>query len=211
MRVARSPKPTKRTKQKPAPFVMDTANFEIDWEDGGLPEMEKILCLHYLRTGNGAEAARLAGYSAASAKLKANAVLKSEEGKVFMKKLKDDVAKVLFLNAVNLADKYLTVLSATVKDLIDTNGKLKNLSKVDDRTAWAIKSIEFKKGETVKIEMMDKLQALNALTKMIGVNGSEKVDLNIKPAGVDEEIRRAVYIDDVEDAEIISQTDDSTK
>jgi hypothetical protein len=128
-----------------------------------------------------------------------------------MKKLKDDVAKVLFLNAFNLADKYLPVLSATVKDLIDTNGKLKNLSKVDDRTAWAIKSIEFKKGETVKIEMMDKLQALNALTKMIGVNGSEKVDLNIKPAGVDEEIRRAVYIDDVEDAEIISQTDDSTK
>lgn len=205
MKTARSTKPVTKTRQKPAPFV-DSCNFEIDWEDGGLPEMEKVLCLHYLRTGNGAEAARLAGYSTATAKLKANAVLKSEAGKAFMKKLKDDVAKVLFLNAVNLADKYLTILSATVKDLIDENGLLKNISEVDDRTAWAIKSIEFKKGQTVRIEMMDKIQALNALTKMIGVNGSEKVDLNIKPAGVDEEVRRAVYIDDIEDAEVISQT-----
>ena len=153
-----------------------------------MSDRERLFCMHYVRNGfNGSQAAISAGYSPRTSRHIAAQVLTRLNVLRYIEALREDISFNIGVSAIDIAREYKRIGMADVRKVFDKDGNIINVQDIDDETAPAISSLEIFEefaqtakgpvyiGKTKKLKMHDKINALDKLAKMLGVDGVTKV------------------------------------
>lgn len=169
-------------------FTFNNKDFEME-------PKQKLFCMYYVKNGfHGTKAAEAAGYSKKTATSIASALLAKTNISSYVDALKEDIAFCLGISAVDIAREYQKVGFVDLRKLFNEDGSIKKITEIDVDTASALASFEllelFAEGAQIgnikKIKMHDKISALDKLAKMIGKDGTTKLETTIK-LGADRE------------------------
>jgi len=131
-------------------------------EEFGLTEQEETFCYHYVKTRNATTSAVRAGYSSSYAHNKAYLLLKKDSVTSFIKHIRDQMNKELFVDALDIARFYVKAGFADMTDYVTfgPSGVIpKSSHAVDGQLITKIK--EGRDG--VSIELVDRYTALSKL------------------------------------------------
>lgn len=170
-------------------------NFSFDSAKGELSHKQRLFCMEYARLKfNGKQAAINAGYSPHTAEVQASRLLTKAKVKELVAELKNDIGAMLEISAVDIARQYKNIGFFNIKNILTVDGGLKSVIEMSDEDAAAIASLEsydekepdsgMVLGTVRKIKITDKIQALDKLARMIGVDGVTKV-ANTNSSGKD--------------------------
>jgi phage terminase small subunit len=162
--------------------------FNFNGQNFQLTDKQKLFCMEYVRNRfNGTKAALAAGYSEKNAKVSAVQILSVIDVSNFVEALKKDIAFCIGVSAIDIAWEYKRIGFSDIRNIFDENGNLINIKDIPDDPAANIASIEvFEEwqgkgaerkyiGSTKKIKFYDKVNALDKLAKMTGVDGVTKI------------------------------------
>lgn len=143
----------------------------------------------YFETGNASESAIYAGFSADTAKQSGYQVLIRDDVQEYLSKLRKEYQEKTGINKESVLNEYRKIAFSDVRKILTVDGGLKSIDDIDDDTAGAIAGIESfdveadgeKLGTNRKIRLHDKLKALEALSKHLGLfeKDNEQSKLNI--------------------------------
>lgn len=164
----------------------DNTKTKFQFEDIGidLTERQKLFCMEYLKCKlNGTQAAINAGYSGATATSQASFLLANVNVQSFINILKSDLSMQIGITAADIAREYAKIGFGNVKNILDDTGNLANLKDLADDAAANVASVQVDEiyvagesvGQTKRIKLHDKVQALDKLAKMIGADGVTKI------------------------------------
>ena len=154
---------------------------------------QEKFCNYYVETGNASESYRRA-YKCEKMKeevvwVKASELLKNGNVTVRVKELQDELKDISDITKERLMRELSNIAFSTISDMHNTWIERKDFDKLTPKQKSAIKSIstkvikknigtkdnpEYADVEFVKIEMHDKLKAIEDLNKMLGYNEPEK-------------------------------------
>lgn len=157
---------------------------------------QENFCNYYLEcSGNASEAYRRAflckGWKDESVWAKASALLATDKVQIRIKELQEEQKKKSNVTKEMVLEELYKIVFSSIADLHDTWIERKDFEKLTPREKAAIKSIstkvtkknvgtqddpEWADVEFVKIELHDKLKAVEILNKMMGWNEPEKVE-----------------------------------
>lgn len=133
----------------------------------------------YFETLKGGESAVYAGYSEATKDQIAYNLLQETEVSEYIQKLKAEYALKNGINKESILNEYRKIAFSDVRKILTVDGGMKSIDEIDDDTAGAIAGIESfdeleretgeKLGTNRKIKLHDKLRALDALSKHLGL------------------------------------------
>jgi len=160
-----------------------------------MTEQVKRFLDEYFVTLNGYKSAVYAGYSENSARQQASQMLDIEDNINYLNALKSEYALKNGINKESVLNEYRKIAFSDVRKILTIDGGLKSIDELDDDTAGAIAGIESfdeiermtgeKLGTNRKIKMHDKLRALEALSKHLGLferdNEQKKPESQILP------------------------------
>lgn len=158
-----------------------------------MTEQVKRFLDEYFVTLNGYKSAVYAGFSEKTARSQASQMLDVEENIEYLSKLKAEYALKNGINKESVLNEYRKIAFSDVRNILTVDGGLKSIDEIDNDTAGAIASIESfdeyskdgseKLGTNRKIKLHDKLRALEALSKHLGLfekdNEQKKADIQI--------------------------------
>ena len=154
-----------------------------------MTDQRKRFADKYFETLNGTQSAIYAGYSEVSAKSQASQLLIEPEVEEYLSALREEYQLKSGINKARILDEYRKIAFSDIRDILTVDGGLKDISELNDDAAAAvasIKSIEMEReGEKIgtnrEIKLHDKLRALEALSRHLGLfekdNDQKKVDL----------------------------------
>lgn len=144
-----------------------------------MTEQVKKFLDRYFETLNGAQSAIYAGYKENSARQQAHQILERPESEEYLQKLRADFIAKNGINKESVLNEYRKIAFSDVRKVLTVDGGLKPLDEVDEDTAGAIAAIESFDvtdkesreilGTNRKIKLHDKLRALEALSKHLGL------------------------------------------
>jgi len=143
-----------------------------------MTEQRKRFADRYFETLNGSQSAIYAGYSEATSRQKAWELLNDPEVEEYLSKLKAEYSEKSGISKQRVLDEYRKIAFSDVRNILTIDGGLKSIDDLDDDTAGAIAGIESfdefsrdgeKLGTNRKIKLHDKLRALEALSKHLGL------------------------------------------
>lgn len=148
-----------------------------------LTEKQKMFCLEYLKDLNGTQAAIRAGYSAKTANRIASENLSKPVVISFLRGSMDKRVVRCEITADMVLKEYAKVAFIDIREFYTESGQLKSPHELSDAAAASLSGIDvdeiwgydmltegnIKQGETKKIKMHNKLAALDALGKHIGL------------------------------------------
>lgn len=147
-----------------------------------LTDKQLKFCLEYLVDLNATQAAIRAGYSEDSASVIGCENLTKPNIQAYIANLKAKAAKKLEISKERVLKEYARIAFSDLRKLYDENGRLLTPHEIDDDSAAALAGIEvfeefgFDKtgerqhiGDTKKIKIHNKLQALDSLGKHLGL------------------------------------------
>ncbi|MES2593136.1 MAG: terminase small subunit [Bacteroidota bacterium] len=144
-----------------------------------LTEQKKRFADQYFLTLKGSESAIYAGYSENTARQIAYNLLQEPEVESYLSELKAEYALKNGINKESVLNEYRKIAFSDVRKILTIDGGLKSIDELDDDTAGAIAGIESfdeiermtgeKLGTNRKIKLHDKLRALEALSKHLGL------------------------------------------
>lgn len=143
-----------------------------------LTEQKKRFADRYFDTLKGTQSAIYAGYSEATAGQIAHNLLQEPEVEEYLSSLKAEYMEKEGISKQRVLDEYRKIAFSDVRNILTVDGGLKTVDEFDDDTAGSIASIEsfdeFSKGgerlgTNRKIKLHDKLRALEALSKHLGL------------------------------------------
>lgn len=144
---------------------------------------EEKFCLEYVKGGNGSKAASLAGYAPKTARITASKLLTKPNIIERIQELKENIAETLELNAVMIAAEFKKLAFSNVTDTRSSWMTLKDFKKLSEDVKASIAEVHYetkrvgnKNVKYVKIKMHNKIDALQALTEMLGYNAPKKID-----------------------------------
>ena len=144
---------------------------------------EEKFCLEYVKNGNGAKAATLAGYAEKSARVTASKLLTKANIQEKVKHYQENIAETLNLSAARIANEVSKIAFTTMGDTRKNWMTLKEFNKLPEEAKAAISEVHHetrivdgKKVVYVKIKMHNKLDALRELNNMLGYNAPKKMD-----------------------------------
>jgi phage terminase small subunit len=127
----------------------------------------------YVKDGNGARAARAAGYTAKSARRYGSRLLRLPQIAAAVEAARAALAARLEVDAERVIGEYVRIGFADLRRIFDAQGNLLHPRDMDDDTVAAIAEIEVVRkpgGETVhKIKRIDKKGALDSLARALGL------------------------------------------
>jgi phage terminase small subunit len=132
----------------------------------------------YFETLNGAESARYAGYAEDTAKAEAWRLLEREDIQAYLQELRAEYQEKSGISKMRVLDEYRKIAFSDVRNILTVDGAMKDVFDFDDDTAAAIASIKSfdetsrdgeKLGVNREIKLHDKLRALEALSKHLGL------------------------------------------
>lgn len=127
------------------------------------------------------DAARRAGYSARTAQVKSSQILALPHVQEAIAERRKVLAAKAEVSAGRVLQEYCRIAFVDVRKIFNADGSLKPVHEMDDDTAAAVASVEIeqtasetKRGvktaaTTVKTKMLDKIRALDALAKHLGL------------------------------------------
>lgn len=172
------------------PFIRneEVKKFNFNGETFNLPDRAKLFCMEYVRNRfNATEAAKLAGYSEKTCYQQGYRLLTNVEVQKYVEALKKDIAFAIGIDAIAIAKEYAKIGFSDVRQIFDKDGNLIQIKDIPDDAAMNIASVEvFEEyqgrgetreyiGQTKKVKFYDKVNALDKLAKMTGVDGVTKV------------------------------------
>lgn len=143
-----------------------------------MTEQVKRFLDRYFETLSGKESAIHAGFSEKTAKVQASQMLAIEENELYLNKLREDYSLKYGINKDRVLNEYRKIAFSDVRNILTIDGGLRSVDDLDDDTAGAIAGIESfeefnregeKLGTNRKIKLHDKLRALEALSKHLGL------------------------------------------
>lgn len=158
-----------------------------------LPPLEprqELFCQEYIKDFNGTQAAIRSGYSVASAKEIASENLTKPNIAAKIKELKDNIFAAVGITQHRIYTELRRLALVDVSGIFDENGALKSLTDMDADTRAAIVGIEVDDifewvgntkqniGQTKKVKLADKLNAIAQIVKIAGWASAEKHELS---------------------------------
>lgn len=158
-------------------------------------------CQEYLVDLNGTQAAIRAGYSKRSAKEIASENLTKPNIKKWIEEQQKAIAKRTELTQDRILQEYARIAFFDIRKIYNDANALIDIQDMDDDTAAAVAATETLEeydsmdgvkiltGFTKKIKLWDKVKALDSISKVLGYNAPEKIQmdavgtLNIVPMG----------------------------
>ena len=143
-----------------------------------LNSKQQKFCHEYIIDQNGAQAAIRAGYSPRAANVKGAQLLTIVSIRTKIQSLQNEIAARLKLDAESIAMEYKSIGFSNITDYLNSDFSLKDISRLPRFLTAAIESIKIRKvGNAVytEIKLLDKLKALEALAKHLGMFGEHRV------------------------------------
>jgi phage terminase small subunit len=158
-----------------------------------LTERQRAFVREYLTGVNATEAARRAGYSPGSASRIAYALLRHPQVAALIEQGNERRAEKRRITADRVVEELGRMAFANIRDYVDWNSegvKLRDKSLLDPEETAAIADIEPKgaNGQLTRLKLYDKLAALNALARHLGMIGGKTA---LGPADESEERKAA--------------------
>lgn len=176
-------KPPVRSKKEADEFIKH--KFSLDGEEFDLTEKQKLFAQEYVRNKfNAGQAALAAGYSKTNYINSGCHLLGHPDISRYVQVLKRNLSAALGIDALDIAREYAKIGFSDIRKIFDENGALIKIKKLDSEPAGNISSIEIFEvtdakgkvlGHTKKVKLYDKINALDKLARMIGVDGVTKV------------------------------------
>ncbi len=146
-------------------------------ESKSLTPKQELFVHHYIATNyNATEAAILAGYSEKTAGVIGHENLKRPEILEAVSKRKSEIVDAIKADTLLTMQQYKRLAAFDIRKLYHPDGKLKEISELDDETAAAVCGVDVidkKYGdnfyEIVKYKTVDKRGALDSLAKIQGL------------------------------------------
>jgi phage terminase small subunit len=159
-----------------------------------LTEKQRLFCEYYIENWNASDAARRAGYSENTAGAIGGENLKKPIIKDYIKNIQLDLEKVAGLSKLKVLNEHKKIAFSSMSELHKTWIERIEWEKISIDHKACVKKIEYKTmdkavynpdtGETesytveyVKVELYDKLKSLDSISKMLGYDAPQKVDL----------------------------------
>lgn len=159
-----------------------------------LTDRQKLFCMYYVGECkfNGTKAAEMAGYEPNNAASYAVYLLKNPNISQYIESCKTDLGMRIGVDAEMIAREYMKLAFLDISDVVNEDGNLKQISDMGANAKAAISGIELNEmqvgeGSSVvikKVRLYNKIDALERIAKMIGVDGEKKVKLTVDK-GVD--------------------------
>jgi len=143
-----------------------------------MTEQVKRFLDEYFVTLNGYKSAVYAGFSDKTARQQASHMLDVEENIEYLSVLRAEYASKNGINKESILNEYRKIAFSDVRKILTIDGGLRSIDDLDDDTAGAIAGIESfdevsrdgeRLGTNRKIKLHDKLRALEALSKHLGL------------------------------------------
>lgn len=143
----------------------------------------------WFETTKGRESAIYAGYSEKTADQIAYNLLQEPEVSEYIQKLREEYASKNGINKESILNEYRKIAFSDVRKILTVDGGMRDIDDIDDDTAGAIAGIESfdevtregeKLGTNRKIKLHDKLRALEALSKHLGLFEKDNEQSRIK-------------------------------
>lgn len=150
-------------------------------EERKLTEKQAAFCREYLVDLNATQAAIRAGYSEDTASVIGSENLAKPYIQEIIQAERAKVAERTYISAEKVLREYARIAFGDIRKFYDAEGKIKNIADLDDDAAAALASIDIDElyewadgakinvGITKKIKTHNKLPALDALSKHLGL------------------------------------------
>ncbi len=135
-------------------------------------------CQEYVVDQNGTQAAIRSGYSSKTADVIASRLLGKIKVQAVVQSLQVNIAKQLEIDSEDIAMEFKNVAFSNIVDYLNSDFSLKDISRLPHFLSAAIESIKIRKvGNAVytEIKLFDKLKALEALGKHLGMFGEHRI------------------------------------
>jgi len=163
-------------------------------DNADLTEKQKLFCHYYIENWNASESARRAGYSESSAGSIGSENLQKPEIKAYIEDIQKDLEKMAGLSKLKVLNEHKKVAFSSIAHLHKNWIDLEEFENIPEDQKQCIKKIDRKVTykpiydedsdttksymvEQVKIELYDKLKSLDSISKMLGYDAPQKVDL----------------------------------
>jgi phage terminase small subunit len=152
-----------------------------------LQENHKRFSDKYFETLNASESAIYAGFSEATSRQKGWELLQREDIQSYLGKLRVEYQEKSNISKERILEEYKKIAFSDLRDFLTVDGGLRDVCDLEDESIGALASIEsfeviadgMKIGTNRKIKLHDKLRALEALSKHLGL--FEKDNQQSKP------------------------------
>lgn len=95
----------------------DIIYFDAEGEDG-LTDRQRLFCMYYIKTYNQTMAAIKAGYAKDSAHVEGSRLLRNAKVANEIRRLKGEIRKGIFVDAMDVLDKYIQIAFADITDYL---------------------------------------------------------------------------------------------
>ena len=155
-----------------------------------LTEKQKIFCREYIYDWNATRAAKAAGYSEDTAGAIGWENLKKPEIQAYISEIQKDLEKVAGISRLRIINEHLGIINTSIAHLHDTWITRKEFSKLTEDQKSAIQEISTKvttekdafgnpvSYEYIKIRLYDRQKSMDAISKMLGYDAPEKIELS---------------------------------
>lgn len=156
----------------------------------GLTDKQLAFCREYCRNGwNGTQAAIKAGYSVDTANEIAAQNLAKVSIQEYITKIKNDFELLCGISKSKIIDEHYKIAFSSIAHLHDTWIERKELEKLTDDQKACIAEISSQvrkqvvderlvEIEFVKIKLYDKQKALDSISKLMGYDAAQKIDVS---------------------------------
>lgn len=174
--------------EKPSQSEPLKISLDLEEEDDELTERQRLFCIYYVRIFNATQSAIKAGYSANTAHVQGPRLLGNVRVSEEIKRLKAKMTNTLFVDAMDVLNKYVSIAFADMKDVVEFGSKevplmtKKGLMKDEDGNVITVREnfVALRDSETVdgtiigevkegkdgiSVKLLDKMKALEVLTK----------------------------------------------
>lgn len=150
---------------------------------------QKAFCREYIFDFNASRAARVAGYSEATAGSIGSENLTKPEIQAYIKELQDDLAKTVGVSKAMILEEHKKLAFSSIAGMHNTWITRKNFETLTEEQKACIAEISTQtrmernpieggdpiQVDYVKIKLYDKQKSLDSISKMLGFNEAEKV------------------------------------
>jgi phage terminase small subunit len=159
-----------------------------------LTEKQKIFCREYIYDWNATRAAKTAGYSEDTAGAIGWENLKKPEIQAYITEIQKDLEKVAGISRLRIIQEHINIINTSIAHLHNTWIERKEFDKLTAEQKSAIAELSYQTRtekdfstnpdgdvvqiDYVKIKLYDRQKSMDSLTKMLGYNEAEKLELS---------------------------------
>lgn len=169
--------------------------FDFDPEARELTPQLELFCMEYVRNKfNAYKAAISAGYAKGTALARTKRMLEMPAVKRKITELKNDIAFAVGVDAIRIAEEYVSIAFFDIAKIYNKDGTLKPVHKIDKKTRAALVGLKTFEvlgpdgvllGTNKEVKIADKIAALEKYARMIGKDGVSKQEIMLTKIGKD--------------------------